>query len=166
MLKYPVRQACFVVLALAGLAALGQTPPVKKAAKPGQPVFADLENPTQTKQTTEHGTTGQQGGQGIAGNNQKAEVGGQKAESRKQAPEIGNQESPALSVTDTALAAGGTNATVTTPRNRIHDSVITTSEDALPPSSAILSGASRHPAAKPAAASAPSMMGGHWLARP
>ncbi|MEI7936102.1 MAG: polysaccharide biosynthesis/export family protein [Verrucomicrobiota bacterium] len=97
---YHIRQIFFVALALAALSALAQTPPVKKAAKPGQPVFADLENLTQTK----------------------PEVGGQKPEAGKLAPESGNQESkiknqqsPALSVTNTALAAGSTNAVGTTP---------------------------------------------------
>ena len=86
MLMYHIRQVFFVALALAAWSALAQTPPAKNAAKPGQPVFADLENPTQTK----------------------PEVGGQKTE-------VGNQKSPALSVTNTALAAGGTNAVGTTP---------------------------------------------------
>ena len=71
MLMYHIRQIFFVALALAALSALAQTPPVKKAAKPGQPVFADLENLTQTK----------------------PEVGGQKPEAGKLAPESGNQES-------------------------------------------------------------------------
>ncbi len=93
MLMYHIRQIFFVALALAALSALAQTPPVKKAAKPGQPVFADLENPTQTK----------------------PEVGGQKTEAGGQKTEVGNQQSPALSVTNTAPAAGGTNAVGTTP---------------------------------------------------
>ena len=107
MLKHHIRQIFFVIWALAALTALAQTPPAKKAAKPGQPVFADLENLTQTKPEV--------GGQ-------KTEVGGPKSEVGTQAPEIGNQEpkiksqkSPALSVTNTALAAGGTNAVGTAP---------------------------------------------------
>lgn len=93
MLMYHIRQIFFVALALAALSALAQTLPAKKAAKPGQSVFADLENPTQTK----------------------PEVGGQKTEAGGQKTEVGNQKSPALSVTNTALAAGGTNAVGTTP---------------------------------------------------
>jgi len=42
MLKNHIRQACFVVLALAGLAALAQTPPAGKPPKAGEPVFMDL----------------------------------------------------------------------------------------------------------------------------
>jgi polysaccharide biosynthesis/export protein len=34
MLKYPIRQACFVVLALAGLTALAQSPPASQGQKP------------------------------------------------------------------------------------------------------------------------------------
>src|ERR1035437_680184 len=48
MLKNYMRKACFVILALAGLAAVAQTPPASKAPKAGEPVFADFGALTQT----------------------------------------------------------------------------------------------------------------------
>ena len=42
MLKDHIRQAGFVVLALAGLVAMAQTPPASKPPKAGEPVFANF----------------------------------------------------------------------------------------------------------------------------
>jgi protein involved in polysaccharide export with SLBB domain len=47
-----MRQACFVLLALAGLAAAAQTPPASKASKAGQPVFMDFGTLTETAPTS------------------------------------------------------------------------------------------------------------------
>ena len=81
MLKIQYRQAYFVILALAGLAAVAQTPPVKKVAKPGEPVFADFGTTPQT------GTA--DGKQKVASGNQAAESGVQGAADRGQT--IGNK---------------------------------------------------------------------------
>jgi polysaccharide biosynthesis/export protein len=50
MLKIYLRPAFFVVLCLAGLTALAQTAPSKKAPKGSEPVFADFGTLTQTNQ--------------------------------------------------------------------------------------------------------------------
>src|ERR1039458_396612 len=63
-----LRKACFVLLALVGLAALAQTPPAGKALKSGAPVFIDFGALPQTV-----------GGEQKAGG-QAAEIGGQRPE--------------------------------------------------------------------------------------
>ena len=55
-------KAWFVILALAGLAALAQTPPASKAPKAGGPVFIDFGAPTQAPPAT-HAPSTASGGQ-------------------------------------------------------------------------------------------------------
>jgi protein involved in polysaccharide export with SLBB domain len=98
MLKYHIRQICFVFLALAGLAALAQTPPARKAPKPGEPVFADFGALTQTAPASNAAPK--------VASNQGSVISNQNAESKKQKAEIGDQK-PEITA--------GTNAVGTTP---------------------------------------------------
>ena len=65
-MKIYITKACFVILALAGMGALAQTPPASKTPKAGGPVFIDFGTPTQT-----------------AGGEQRAESRKQKASERE-----------------------------------------------------------------------------------
>jgi protein involved in polysaccharide export with SLBB domain len=88
------------MLALAGLTVLAQTPPAKKEAKPGEPVFADFGALTQTAPAN-NVQKPEDRGQGSA-------AGEQKEVSSKQISETGDQK-PAVSP--------GTNAAASTPTN-------------------------------------------------
>ena len=95
MLKNQCKQACFVLLTLVGMAALGQTPPASKAPKPGEPVFADFVTPTPTQTAPPAGK-------------QKAEIGSQKSGS-------GKEKSAITAGTNATKAIAGTNTTGTSP---------------------------------------------------
>ena len=99
MLKNYIRQACFVVLALAGLTALAQTPPAKKAPKAGEPVFADFGRLAQ-------------GGSNVVGkavSDQKAGAAGQGSEDK------GQRTAVSAASTNATTVVSGTNAIGTAP---------------------------------------------------
>ena len=59
-----VKQACLVILVLAGLAAVAQTPPASQPPKAGETVLAGQEKRLADPGLLDHGTTG---GTNVAG---------------------------------------------------------------------------------------------------
>lgn len=91
-----MKQACVIILAVAGLTGLAQTPPEGKAPKADEPVFMEV-----------GGRTG--GGAAEAGGS-TAESKKQKAESAERKAEMGNQGPEATGGADAPTAVAGTNA--------------------------------------------------------
>jgi len=90
-----MRQACFVLLVLASLGALAQTPPASKAPKAGGPVFVDF---------------GAAAVIAPASNAAPAEVHGPKSEAQRPTSNVGGQGASITATSRTTIAGAGSNA--------------------------------------------------------
>ena len=91
-----MKRACVIILAVAGLTGLAQTPPEGKAPKADKPVFMEVGGMT-------GGGAAEAGGSTAESKKQKAEIAERKAE-------IGNKGQEATGGADAPTAVAGTNA--------------------------------------------------------
>ena len=91
-----MKRACVIILAVAGLTGLAQTPPEGKAPKADKPVFMEVGGMT-------GGGAAEAGGSTAESKKQKAEIAERKAE-------MGNQGQEATGGADAPMAVAGTNA--------------------------------------------------------